>query len=70
MFLCYVELLLTKTKPKPVVMGRGVANTMLDIYCLRSRPQPWIDKMNLTANVKITDNHKSRKRASRVDDES
>lgn len=55
-----------QNKANSLWKGGGV----LDVY---PRPTPTrlqTDKMNLTANVKITDNHKSRKRASGVDDES
>lgn len=49
----------------------GVEGMVLGVYCL---PKPISaaegDKMNLTANVKITDNHKSRKQAAGVNDES
>lgn len=43
---------------------RGVAGTALGVYCLlKPTSAAEGDKMNLTANVKITDNHKSRKQA-------
>lgn len=50
--------------------GGGVQAGCWVFTVCRGRPWPRRDKMNLTANVKITDNHKSGKQASWVDDES
>lgn len=63
--------LYTKNKAHSCDGGGGVAGRVLGMFTVwLDRSQPWRDKMNLTGNVKITDNHKSRKRALRVDDES